>query len=124
LIDDNDTVRDSTVVLLESAYIEAKAYASGRVFLKEFEPSAGCCIILDLHMPDISGFEVLDILRERGNTVPVVLFSGRADAITEERVRRSGAVALLTKPVAQDALVELIQRLLSEKSSADAARPS
>lgn len=113
LVDDDAAVRDSTESLLKSASIEVSAHASARAFLAVFDPAKACCIILDLHMPEMSGFQVLDVLRERVNTVPIVLFSGRSDTTTEEFVKRSGAVALLSKPVADDALIELVRKLTS-----------
>jgi two-component system response regulator FixJ len=113
LVDDDVAVLDSTSVLLRSAGLKVHAYASGREFLANFDEAATGCIILDLHMPGISGFQTLDSLRSRGNTVPVVIFSGRSDSGTEEYFRKSGAIALLTKPVDHDAMIGLVRSILS-----------
>jgi two-component system, LuxR family, response regulator FixJ len=115
IIDDDDAVRDSTSALLKSAGFEIRPYASGRAFLKDFSSDASGCILLDLHMPDISGFTMLDLLRARGNGVPIVLFSGRTDPGTEEFARKSGAVAILAKPVDDGQLVDLIRHLLTDR---------
>jgi FixJ family two-component response regulator len=112
LIDDDDGVRDSTKSLLTSASIEVSAHSTARAFFEVFDPANAGCIILDLHMPDMSGFQALDVLRERVNTVPVILFTGRSDSITDEIMKQSGAVALLSKPVADDTLIELVQHLI------------
>jgi FixJ family two-component response regulator len=116
LIDDDPAVLESTSMLLKSASINVRAYASGREFLADFDEAITGCIILDLHMPGISGFETLDSLRSRGNTVPVVIFSGRSDASTEEFFKKSGAVALLTKPVDHDAMIGLVRDILSAEN--------
>jgi two-component system response regulator FixJ len=118
IIDDDAAVRDSTAALLKSAGFVIRSYASGRAFLKDFPSTAAGCILLDLHMPDISGFKMLDILRARGNRAPIVLFSGRTDPETEEFARSSGAVAILAKPVDDNHLVEVIQKLLANRDVA------
>jgi two-component system response regulator FixJ len=116
IVDDDDDVRDSMAALLESADIAVRAYASGRTFLKDFDSSAGGCIILDLHMPGLSGFQVLDTLQARGSAIPVLLFSGRTDLTLQEFARRSGAVTLLTKPVAHEELIALVRSLLAGRT--------
>jgi len=113
VVDDDDDVRESTIELLKSAGVDARGAASARCFLETFDSSASC-IILDLHMPDISGFRTLEILRGRGNQVPVVLFSGRSDLASENFAKQSGARALLAKPFDQDVLIELVQHILAE----------
>ncbi|MGD0142641.1 MAG: response regulator [Rhizomicrobium sp.] len=117
IVDDDAAVRDSTQALLHSWRIPAQTYASGDDFLQKLTPATFGCIILDLHMPDISGFQMLDILRKRGCLIPVILFTGRADPATEELARQSGAVALLAKPVREDELIGLVQRLLDPNNA-------
>src|ERR1700722_7794941 len=98
VIDDDDCVRDSTVALLKAAGIASRGYASGDAFLNDLDSSSRGCILLDLHMPVLSGFQVLDRLRAMRNKLPVILFSGRADPATEKLAKNSGAAALLPKP--------------------------
>ena len=118
VVDDDEDVRDSTQVLLQSDGYEVQGFGSGGDFLEGFDPVAGICIILDLHMPGISGFQVLDALKARGNIVPIILFSGRSDVTTEEFSHHSGVIALLTKPVDAKKMIELIEYCLSEKAAA------
>ena len=118
IVDDDDDVRDSTKVLLQCDGFEVQGFASGGDFLQGFDPVAGLCIILDLHMPGISGFQVLDALQARGNTVPVILFSGRSDFTTEEFSSHSGVIALLTKPVDAKKMINLIEYCVSQKAAA------
>ncbi len=113
IIDDDAAVRDSTRALLASWRIAVRTYASGREFLQKLTPTTFGCIILDLHMPDLSGFQMLDMLRERGCRIPVILFTGRADPATEKMAMHAGATAILAKPVSEDELLGLVQRLLS-----------
>jgi len=118
VVDDDDDVRDSTLELLQCEGFKVAGFASGRDFLQQFDPATGLCIILDLHMPDISGFLVLDAQQARGNTVPVVLFSGRSDFSTEEFAHRSGVIAVFAKPIDVDTIIDLMRNLLAEKAAA------
>jgi two-component system response regulator FixJ len=112
VVDDDDNVRESTIALLKAAGIAARAYASGGEFLPNLAASASGCILLDLHMPFLSGFQVLKALRKHGNRMPVILFSGRADSTTDEIAKQSGAAALLPKPFSPTQLIETVRRLL------------
>jgi two-component system response regulator FixJ len=114
VVDDDEDVRESTIALLKAAGIGSRSYASGAAFLRNIDSSASGCILLDLHMPGLSGFQVMDSLRDRGNRMPVILFSGRADTATEKLAKQSGAVALLPKPIAHAQLIETVRRLLAE----------
>jgi two-component system response regulator FixJ len=113
VVDDDEHVRDSTIALLMAARMGVRAYASGDAFLKNLDASASGCILLDVHMPGQSGLQVLESLRKTGNSMPVILFSGRADSTTEEFALQSGAAALLPKPISAALLVATVRRLLS-----------
>jgi two-component system, LuxR family, response regulator FixJ len=112
VVDDDDNVRESTIALLKAAGVAVRAYASGGEFLKNLDASASGCILLDLHMPVLSGFQVLEALRKIGNRMPVILFSGRADSTTDEIATQSGATVLLPKPFSPAQLIETVRRLL------------
>jgi len=77
------------------------------------------CIVLDLHMTGVTGFEVLTKLVSRHRPPPVVVITGHDEPGTEERVRRLGAVAHLRKPIDETALLSAIELAL-----ADAPNPS
>ncbi len=121
IVDDDDDVRDSIQELLQCVGLAVLGFASGRDFLQRYDPVTGLCIVLDLHMPDISGLQVLDALQARGNTVPIVVFSGRSDQTTLEFAHRSGVIAVLGKPLDPDKLIALMQSLLTEKTTAQEA---
>jgi two-component system, LuxR family, response regulator FixJ len=118
IVDDDDDLRDSTMELLQCSGFAAQGYASGHDFLEAFDPDLAICIILDLHMPGISGFQVLDILIARGNTVPIILFSGRSDFTLEEFIHQSGAIALLAKPIDAERIIDLIDHLAAKRAAA------
>ena len=110
-VDDDAAVRDSLRALLESHDMTVRDYASAMDFLSDVDAqhSDPDCMILDLHMPGLSGIELLEVLRRRRIPVPVIILTGRGDADLRVRAERLGAVALLDKPVADDVLVSAIQ---------------
>jgi two-component system, LuxR family, response regulator FixJ len=112
VVDDDEAVRDSTRALLESHGLEVRDYASAREFLFGTPLQPRGCMLLDLHMPGISGLELLDMLRARGSRIPVIVVTGRSDAALKERVVRAGALMLLDKPVADETLLSSLTNAL------------
>jgi len=112
IVDDDAHVRNSTVALLTAAGIASSAYESGDAFLTALDASASGCVLLDLHMPNRTGFQILTSLREMGCPLPVIVFSGHTDAVTEGLVKKSGAVALLRKPVLAALLVASVRQAM------------
>ena len=73
------------------------------------------CLIIDHHMPDINGLDVVGRLREEWVRFPVILISGRLDASTRERAAILGIANVIEKPFAADHLVEVIRTALAER---------
>ena len=113
VVDDDEAVRDSMRALLESHGFEVCDYASAREFLIGTPLQPKGCMLLDLHMPEMSGLELLDTLHARGSKLPVIVVTGRSDAVLKERVARAGALVLLDKPVADDMLLSSLTSALS-----------
>lgn len=95
--------------LLRARGFRVTPYARGADLLTE-DMAAFDCILLDLHMPGLSGFDVLAALRNRAPAPPVVVLTGHDDPDGRERVHGLGAAAYLTKPVDQSALLTAIDR--------------
>ncbi len=99
VVDDDEAVRDSMRMLLESYGINVRDYASAVDFLARLSGEAEGCLLLDLHMPDMSGIELLELMQERHLMLPAIMITGRGDASLKDRALRAGALALLDKPV-------------------------
>ena len=112
LVDDDEFVRESLCVLLEAYEYKVAAFASGRDFLARRNSDAQGCVLLDIHMPEMSGLDILKNLRAQQNATPVVLITGRRDRLIEAQAKAFGAVALLDKPVPVMSLLAAIQQAL------------
>ena len=112
IVDDDDAVRDSLRVLLESLGFEVKDFNSARAFLAQRSLDSTGCLLLDLHMPAMSGMDLLEHMRDSGTQLPTIVITGRSDSFLKERALRSGALAFIDKPVSDDALIQAIGRAL------------
>jgi FixJ family two-component response regulator len=112
IVDDDEAVRDSIRLLLESSGFVARDFASADLFLDADSVDMGC-LLLDLHMPGISGLELLRLIRGRGIKRPVIVISGRRDPTLDSEVLAAGATALLSKPFDEQQLLELMEQALA-----------
>jgi FixJ family two-component response regulator len=114
VIDDDEVVRDSLKVLLESRNYTVVDFDSGSQFLNNRTNHASkACLVVDVHMPDMTGLELLRNLRNRGDAIPAILITGRTDAGVQEKAKELGAIALLDKPVSHQVLFAAIGQALS-----------
>ncbi len=113
IIDDDDVVRDSLRVLLETRGYTVVDFASGRSFLAGRDGKAAGCILLDVHMPDMTGLDVMKALRDMGDQTPVVLITGRSDPLVQAKAAAFGAIAVLDKPIAHPLLFTAIGQAFS-----------
>ena len=116
IVDDDDAVRDSTFWLLTAAGLGAEAFASAGAFLDSFDPGRKAVILLDLHMPGMSGLELLELLQARRVRTPVIVISGRRDPQLDELVTRAGAIAILGKPSGKTELLTLVRQALDSQA--------
>ena len=111
IVDDDEAVRDSIRLLLESSGFIAREFASADLLLQAEIDEMGC-LLVDLHMPEISGLELLRLLRARGLKRPVIVVSGRRDPVQDAEVWAAGASALLSKPFDDQQLLDLVAQAL------------
>jgi FixJ family two-component response regulator len=109
VVDDDEAVRRALSRLVRSLGFEAEAFASGEDFLAALEGRPPDCVVLDLHMPKIDGFEVQARLARSGLPVPVVVITGHDSPEAQARAMRGGAAAYLCKPLDERTLMEAIQ---------------
>jgi FixJ family two-component response regulator len=112
VVDDDSEVRVALMRLLSSAGFETETFASGHEFMQSIGAQAPGCVVLDLHMPGLSGFDVQQTLGEQHPEVPVVIITGHDTAEARRRALSLGAKAYLSKPVDGDALLLAINEAL------------
>ena len=106
IVDDDDDVRESAALLLESSGYNVSTYPSGIDFLEKLDPAVPACILLDIHMPQMDGIEVQRQLLERGVNFPVVVLTGQGDVSIAVQAMKNGAFEFLEKPYLNDVLLE------------------
>jgi len=113
IVDDDEAVRDSLAGLIEAHGFTARTFATGRDFLDGHSAGASQCLVLDHHLPDIKGLELLKTLRVRGDSTPTIILTGFPSAFVHVQAKSLGALAVLHKPVTRVALLVEIQRALA-----------
>jgi two-component system response regulator FixJ len=106
VIDDDPAVLDSLAFLLETIGHPVAAYNSASAFLddRQIDPA---CLIVDQHMPRMTGLELAARLRAEGTTIPVLLITGLSTPAILERAAQVG-IAVLEKPVNEVDLLSFI----------------
>ena len=113
VIDDEESHRYTTRLMLQGSGFDVKEAATGYEGLR-LAADLPAVIILDLHLPDISGEEVLRRLRADPRTagIPIVVVSADATSASLDRLRAAGADAYLTKPLDVDEFLRAVERFL------------
>ena len=112
VVDDEEPVRKALQRLLRAAGLEAEGYASGKEFLAaERRPD---CVVLDLHMPVMSGQALLTQIRRMSARLPVVVITAHDTAETRDECIAAGAAAYLRKPLDDRLLLNAISVALAK----------
>jgi len=119
VIDDDASVRRALQRLLRAAGFVVETFATGREFLDAGEWTEIACLVLDIHLPGMSGFELQEHLAVSGALIPIVFITAHDDATTRERATRAGSVAYLRKPFDQGTLLEAIGKAMREETSGE-----
>lgn len=112
VVDDDPSARKGLKRLISVAGFEVETYESAHEFLDSCQPDRFGCILLDVKMPDMTGPELHDKLKQADYSMPVIFLSAHADVPTVAAEMRKGAVYFLTKPVDAEELFDVIQESL------------
>jgi FixJ family two-component response regulator len=99
VVDDDAAIRDSLQFLFGARGIETKCYASAAEFLRNADADQLGAILIDQHMPDMTGIELVELLRSRRISTPAIMLTGGSDPLLAARAKRAGVLAVLHKPV-------------------------
>lgn len=112
IVDDDDSVRRALGRLIRSEGLTSEAFASGELFLAGLPDDAHGCVVMDIRMPGLTGYDVQQRLRARGQKIPVIALSAQDDTEARHRARELGAAAFFRKPVDDQALLDSIHWLM------------
>jgi FixJ family two-component response regulator len=115
VIDDDGRLRESLPELLREFGFTARAFSSGREFLSSSYVNETRCLILDVAMPEMSGLDLQQELKRRGEAIPIIFISGQKDEDIRKQAFRQGAVSFLGKPFSDSDLLEAVNAALDRK---------
>ena len=107
LVDDDESIREAMAGLLEAISITAVRFESAEDFLKYERSDSAACLVLDLHLPAMSGLDLQERLG-RNPSLPIIFLTGTGDIPSSVRAMKAGAIEFLTKPVNKEQLVAAI----------------
>jgi FixJ family two-component response regulator len=110
VVDDEESVCRALERLLRSAGFNVETFGSGVDFVKSLASRQPACVVLDLHMPRMSGFDVQEHLIRAGAAVPIIVITGHDTSQSRDRVVGAGASAYLRKPVDDQALLDAVHK--------------
>ena len=113
VVDDDESVLRSLARFLRASGLAVEPFSSARSFMERETHEAPCCLVLDVHMPDMGGIELQQHLSENCCLMPVIFITGQADVPTCAEAMKHGAVDFLLKPFEQDVLLERIHQSLA-----------
>jgi two-component system response regulator FixJ len=113
VVDDDAAVRDSIGVLLEAHGLRVRDFASGAEFLRSGIHKIVACVVLDYHMPEMTGIEIVEELQRLGRSYPTILITGLSDETIIQRALSAGIMAILEKPLPDDVLIDTVRIALS-----------
>jgi len=113
LVDDDASVRKSLARLLKTAGYEAELFASVADFLARAPYDGPCCLVLDVRMPGLTGLDLQEALRAKGQRLSIVFITGYRDVPVSVKAMKAGAVDFLTKPVDAETLLAAIRQAVA-----------
>ncbi|WP_374469482.1 response regulator transcription factor [Phenylobacterium sp.] len=124
VVDDDELLREAIEATLAAAGCTVEAHASGEAFLDRLDPERPGCVLLDMHMPGLSGLEVQQAFAARGLDWPVIVLTAANEVRLAVETMKHGAFEFLQKPFDAEALLAVLgdafQKL--EAASEESAR--
>ncbi len=119
IVDDDDGVRGALRSVLEADGHAVEDYASGEAFLAAFHPGGEGCLLVDAHLPGMSGLELLQHLRAAGGRLPAIMITGGGDVPMAVEAMKAGAVDFVEKPISAADLSASVERALDRSKDSN-----
>jgi two-component system, LuxR family, response regulator FixJ len=124
IVDDDEAVRDSLSVLLESKAFAVRSFASALEFLGAAPSLPTGCLIVDIRMPEMDGLELQRHLVERSHDFPLIVITGHGDVPLAVRAMKAGAIDFIEKPFALEAILDSVEVALLRLTTSDEEDPA
>jgi FixJ family two-component response regulator len=115
VVDDNESVRESLPDLLQHSGFDVEAFSSAEAFLESQALGESSCLILDVGLPGMSGPDLQQELKRRGQHIPTIFITAQGDKALRPHLVGRGAVAVLFKPFSDTALIDAINTALETR---------
>jgi FixJ family two-component response regulator len=115
IVDDDEGARTSLAWLLNSVNIRTQCFDGAAAFLEAYDPQLPSCLVLDVRMPEISGFQLQERLNAIASELPIIFVSGHGDIPMSVRALRNGAVDFFEKPYNSQQILDRIQLTLASE---------
>ena len=112
VVDDDEFVREALETLIEVAGWRARTFASADLFLACPLAPGPSCLVLDVNLPGLSGLDLQAVIADARGDMPIIFITGHGDIPMSVRAMKAGAVEFLTKPFAEDVLLDAIAAAL------------
>lgn len=113
VVDDDEPVRDSICMLLDTVGLEYESHADAQSFLDAYDQTRPGCLVLDIRMPGISGLDLQDRLLDIQAPIPIIFITGHGDIPMAVEAMRKGAVDFIRKPFRDQELLDQVNRALA-----------
>ena len=117
IIDDDESVRRTTALLIESLGFRAAAFESAEKFLSSDHLNDASCLIVDVRMPGMNGLQLQSQLAATGSRIPIIFITAYDDKASRQRAMQAGAAAFLGKPFTDEELLQWIRSALRQEES-------
>src|SRR3954468_20239615 len=118
IVDDDISVRESLELLVRSEGWEAELFSSAQEFLARPRSLHPSCLVLDVHLPDLSGLDLQKRIASDRSDMPIIFITGYGDVPMTVKAMKAGAVEFLTKPFADDVLLAAIAKAIERSRTA------
>lgn len=118
IVDDDESVREALTSLIRSLGYAAVAFGCAEDLLKSRRRRSVSCVVADVQMPGMTGFELHNRLVASGKPIPTILITAFPDERARERALQSGVICYLTKPFSEDDLLACIRSTLAPSAAA------
>jgi len=113
IVDDDESVRNLVKIFLGTYGFTVETFSSSAEFLSSVPDNAPGCLILDIHMPGITGGDMQQTLLDLGCNRPVIIITGDKSDHLKEKVLKQGAVGILHKPFHIEELFHMINQVFN-----------